>query len=270
MAAQPRSGDSASFGALLRQHRLERGLSQEALADKAGVSLRGISDLERGARRAPHPATIGRLAAALELDAAARSSLVAAGRRGLRSERTVTVTATPAPAWPALPAALSSFVGRTEELSEIQGLLASTRLLTLAGAGGIGKTRLALEVARRGIEAGTESAFVELAPLAPVDAAVDQAIAAGLGLADRAGQGPLRAHVANAIAAHDVLVVLDNCEHLVEACASAVDYLLRTCPRLRVLATSREPLGVGGEVVWRVPTAGRPGYGIGLRRRRER
>src|SRR5215470_12785338 len=151
MGSQPRPSDGPSFGALLRQHRLERGLSQEALADKAGVSLRGISDLERGARRAPHPATIGRLAAALELDADTRSSLVAAGRRAPRPDRTVPVQPTPRPA---LPLALSSFVGRADALVEIKRLSSTTRLLTLAGAGGIGKTRLALEIARPIVEAG--------------------------------------------------------------------------------------------------------------------
>src|SRR5262245_5212032 len=168
-------GESPGFGALLRAHRLLAGLSQEALAEHAGISLRGLSDLERGVRSAPHPSTVGKLAEALGLDAAGRAALTTALRRATAQ---VEVERPPPSAGGApLPLALSSFVGREPELVEIGQLLEGTRLLTLSGTGGIGKTRLALEATRR-IAAGTgcAGAFVELAPLTEA-ASVSQAVA---------------------------------------------------------------------------------------------
>jgi predicted ATPase len=250
-------GEVQAFGTLLRQHRLAAGLSQEALAEKAGLSVRGLSDLERGVRRAPYPATVARLAEALGLDAAARMALATTGRR---AETPVDSDDGADRPEPALPTPLSSFVGRERELAEIGRLLKTTRLLTLTGAGGVGKTRLALEAARTSAAEPTWApVFVELAPL--VDgASVPQAVAAALAVPERAGR-PLLDTLADAIGPRAVLLVLDNCEHLVAACAELADHLLRACARLRLLATSREPLGVVGEAVWRVPSLALPNQG---------
>jgi non-specific serine/threonine protein kinase len=156
--------------------------------------------------------------------------------------------------WPAhnLPAELTSFVGRERELEELRSLLRDTRLLTLTGAGGSGKTRLALRVAR---EASSEYPggvrLVELAPLADA-ALVEASLAAALGVRQQSG-APLIDALKRRLDRSRLLIVLDNCEHLVDACAELAHELLGSCEQLRILATSREPLGIPGEVTWLVP-----------------
>jgi transcriptional regulator with XRE-family HTH domain len=132
-----------SFGALLRRHRLAAGLSQEELAERAGLSRRGVSDLERGERRTPHLSTVRRLTEALELNLADRAVLLASAQPG----GTVFAGYLQVPALISLPVPLTSFVGRQREIEELQRLLGTTRLLTLTGAPGVGKTRLAVQVA---------------------------------------------------------------------------------------------------------------------------
>jgi non-specific serine/threonine protein kinase len=161
-----------------------------------------------------------------------------------------------------LPAELTSFVGRRGELAEIRRLLAGSRLVTLTGVGGVGKTRLALRAA-----AGLRRAFRGGVWLVRLDqlrdqALVAQAVAGTLGLHDRAGYAPAAA-LAEYLAGRQLLLVLDNCEHLVDAAAELADLLLRAAPGLRVLATSRESLTIDGESVLPVPPlpvpeAGRP------------
>jgi predicted ATPase len=151
-----------------------------------------------------------------------------------------------------LPADTSSFIGRGQELTELAALLRNARLLTLAGAGGVGKTRLALELARAAEPAYSGAAFVELAPL--FDARlIPGAIAAALDVRALSGQSLLEAVVAF-VTPRSLLLVIDNCEHLLVALASIADTLLRSAPELTILATSREPLRVPGEVVFRVPS----------------
>jgi predicted ATPase/DNA-binding SARP family transcriptional activator len=152
-----------------------------------------------------------------------------------------------------LPLQLTSFVGRERELREVIGTARRHRMLTLTGPGGCGKTRLALEVAaalRR--EAGDGVWLVELAGLAR-GAAVPQAVGSALGVKSRSGRPPDEAIAAHVCERH-MVVMLDNCEHVVNACARLVEGLLMKCPNLRVLATSREPLHIAGEVDWRVPS----------------
>ena len=148
----------------------------------------------------------------------------------------------------ALPVYLTSFVGREAEGAEVTRLLEGTRLLTLTGAGGCGKTRLAVHAAA-GL-AGAHPAgvwFVDLAPLAD-PALVPQSVLSALGLRAAPGRSPTAA-VAAHLRGRAALLLLDNCEHLVAACAAFAEALLQACPGLRVLATSREPLGVAGETV---------------------
>jgi predicted ATPase/DNA-binding SARP family transcriptional activator/DNA-binding CsgD family transcriptional regulator len=156
-----------------------------------------------------------------------------------------------------LPAARTSFVGRQREIVEIKRELAMTRLLSLTGVGGSGKTRLALEVAKDLVGAYPDGVWlVELASLSEGDL-VPQAVAKAVGVLERPSQ-PLADTLAEYLRAKSVLLVVDNCEHLADSAADLLDTLLDSCSRLRVLATSREALGLPGEVVWRVPSLSVP------------
>ena len=151
-----------------------------------------------------------------------------------------------------LPAPLTSFVGREGDRATVRRLLETARLVTLAGAGGSGKSRLALQVASEvGATFPDGVRLVELAALSE-PGLVPHAVAAVLGVRQAAG-GPLVESVVRALRPRRLLLLLDNCEHLTAACAELVVALLRTCPALRVLVTSREPLGITGETVQVVP-----------------
>ena len=156
-----------------------------------------------------------------------------------------------------LPAGLSSFVGRGREIAEVKRLLSERRLVTLSGPGGAGKTRLALAVAQGLLEEYEGGVWwVELAALPDGDL-VPQAVAQALGVREAPGLSPTEA-LAEHLASEKTILVLDNCEHLVEACASLVVDLLGACPELKILATSREPLRVAGETSFMVPSLSVP------------
>jgi predicted ATPase/DNA-binding XRE family transcriptional regulator len=230
---------------VLRELRVAASLTQAELAEAAGLSPRAISDLERGERLSPRHATVRRLATALELDAELLATLENAARPGR-------------PAVPANPQTVglggprTSFVGRAREHAEVTRLLASHRLVTLTGVGGIGKTRLAVAVAEAAVPDRADSAvLVELAQLSdPV--LVPRELASALGLRESADR-PILESILAALAERRVVIVLDNCEHLLAACAGLVEAVLPACPHLRILATSREPLGVASETSWTVP-----------------
>ena len=152
-----------------------------------------------------------------------------------------------------LPVQLTSFVGRVDEMSEIARLVDVNRLVTLTGAGGVGKTRLAVNVATDlAGEFGNGAWYVDLAPITDPDV-VAVTVARALGLPDQPGR-PTMDTLLGFIRDRHMLVVLDNCEHLLDASAALCVSVLGAAPRLTVLATSREPLGVTGEVTWRVPS----------------
>jgi DNA-binding SARP family transcriptional activator len=158
-----------------------------------------------------------------------------------------------------LPIQLTSFIGREREMAGITRLLIGTRLLTLTGSGGCGKTRLALEVAadlhlRQEFADGVW--WVELAALAD-PALVTQAVASALGVPEQPGR-LLRETLLDYLRPKNLLLALDNCEHLVAACAQLVEELLRACPELKLLATSREPLSIAGETTWLTPSLSLP------------
>jgi predicted ATPase/class 3 adenylate cyclase len=158
-----------------------------------------------------------------------------------------------------LPAQLTRLIGREAELAEAHALLnqAACRLLTLTGPGGIGKTRLALQLSAEALDQFAEGVWlIELAPVAE-QGLVPGAIAATLGVREPAGRSLMEALVDYLRAKH-LLLVMDNCEHVVDACARAAVSLLRHCPQLKLLTTSREPLGVPGEYVVRVPSLALP------------
>ena len=155
------------------------------------------------------------------------------------------------------PVYLTSFVGHERDLVELRQLLADVRLLTLTGTGGVGKTRLALRVASDLLPELPDGApVVELAALYEARL-VPHAVAAVLDVREQPHE-PVQVSLSQALHARQLLLILDNCEHLAEACADLVEDLLRGCPRLKVLATSRQPLGVAGETVWRVPSLAVP------------
>jgi predicted ATPase/DNA-binding CsgD family transcriptional regulator len=159
-----------------------------------------------------------------------------------------------------LPAHVSSFIGRDGALAQVRAQVAVTRLVTLTGAGGAGKTRLALEVAA-GLLDGTGDGvwFADLAPLRDPDL-VAVTVADVLGVRLDTGRPVLEALV-EAVAERRLLLVLDNCEHVMGACAKLADALLRGCPEVALMATSREPLGIDGERVYRVPSMSVPAEG---------
>ncbi len=159
-----------------------------------------------------------------------------------------------------LPAQVSSFIGREAELAAVRALVGGSRLVTLTGAGGAGKTRLGLQVAAGLLDgAGDGVWFADLGPLGDPDL-VAVTVAGVLGVRQEPGCPVLDTLVA-AVGGRSLLVLLDNCEHVIGACAKLADALLRGCPNLALLATSREPLGIDGEHVYQVPSLGIPADG---------
>jgi predicted ATPase/class 3 adenylate cyclase len=156
-----------------------------------------------------------------------------------------------------LPAQVSSFIGRDAELAEVRRLIAACRLVTLTGPGGAGKTRLGLQVAAGLLDGSGDGVwFVDLAPLQDADL-VAVTLANVLGIPEDLGR-PAGDALVEAIGGRNLLVLLDNCEHVIDACAKLADALLRNCPNMALLATSREPLGIEGERIYRVPSMDTP------------
>jgi predicted ATPase/DNA-binding XRE family transcriptional regulator len=239
----------------LRRRRRALSLTQADLAAVLDVSANTVARWERGELHVGRPGRVVRCLERLER----RSSRPAADPRPsptpapMKASRSGTRHAWPSPLPHAPPGELSSFVGRELELRHVRRLLESTRLLTLTGAGGVGKTRLARMLLQEVSTANRAGLVcVDLAPLAD-PALVPQTVATALGIREQPGR-PLLATLIDVIHRKPLLVVLDNCDHLVHACAALAEELLRACPNLRLLATSREPFGLAGETVWRVPS----------------
>ncbi|PWW23997.1 putative ATPase [Geodermatophilus normandii] len=230
----PTSGPGPLAG-LLRSARLRAALSQEELAARSGLTAKAVSALERGERRRPHPHTLRALGDALGLDEPGRAALAAAAR-----------PVPDADPLPPVPAPAAPVFGRDDDVAEVAGLLRSgaARLVTLTGPGGVGKTTLALAVARA--VAADFPDGVTVAELAPVREArlVLPTLARALG--GRQLSGPVAEAVAARLGERRHLVVLDNAEHVLDAAPEVADLLAR-CPGLAVLATSRAPLRVRAE-----------------------
>jgi predicted ATPase len=251
--------DALDFGALLRAFRLARTVSQEELAGRSRLSVQSVSALERGARRAPYRHTVNALADGLGLNPDEREQLVRAAARP-RGPRKTKRGGGPVVRFPAYGTA---FVGRERECREIATLAGRSRIVTICGFGGVGKTRLAVEVGRDlSLTAGRETVFVDFCAVrAP--AQVVARIAAEFRLADAPADTALGALTA-ALSARDVMLVLDNCESVIDECARVVETLVRGCPRVRVIATSREPLQIDGEALYRLDSLERATAAVDL------
>lgn len=252
MENERRASNSSVFGALLRQHRLAAGLSQQALAERARMSTEGVSALERGFRRSPQRETVGLLASALALNVADREAFETAAHLARTRPATGSVTVGP---WgdggfSSLPVSVDTFIGRTAELEEIGALLRDHRVVTITGTGGIGKTQTALQTCSATSDAGASGVyFVALAPAK--DETVEQTIAAAVGAQPAPGRALVET-LALYFKNKPALLILDNCEHVIVKTSAIVQTLASHVPRLCILATSREPLKVPGERVYRL------------------
>ncbi|MCW5852774.1 MAG: helix-turn-helix domain-containing protein [Anaerolineae bacterium] len=257
--------DNLSFGQWLKRQRRLLDLTQEELATRLGYAVTTVRRVEADELR-PSKALAEKLADVLALPSDERDAFVrfARGERGapLPLPQRQAVPTPPVPSAPPairhnLPIQLSSFIGREREMDRVQALLDSSRLVTLTGVGGTGKTRLALEVASRLVDRYPHGVWlVELAPLMD-PALVPQAIATALTVRDEAGRSLLAA-LTDYLREKRLLLILDNCEHLIEACAQVVESLLRVCPQLQVVATGREALGLVGETIFQAPSLSLP------------
>jgi predicted ATPase/transcriptional regulator with XRE-family HTH domain len=247
-----------NFGTMLRQFRQIAGLTQEALAERARLSVEAVSTLERGTRRAPFAQTTALLADALALSNADRARLKSAASSARRSGTAAQERAGDDGArLPAnnLPIRLSSTIGRESVLPVLGALLAEGRLVTIVGTGGVGKTRIALLAASTNLGRYRDGAwFVDLAPLRDgrlVAATVVQSI-----VVER--RGATLESLALALRDRELLVVLDNCEHVIAEAARVAEILLRAGSSVSIVATSRERLNVEGEQVYRLPSLATP------------
>ncbi|MGB8910551.1 MAG: helix-turn-helix domain-containing protein [Candidatus Cybelea sp.] len=246
-------GREPGFGTLLKHYRIAAGLSQDALAQRARMSADGISALERGHRRTPQRETLALLAGALALSDEQRLNFEAAAVRRSTPRLGGSVSVGP---WPdvgeaGVPLSLTSFFGRENELAEISTLVRERRLVTITGAGGVGKTQTALRVANALADEITVRC-VEFAPISYTSLVVS-AIASALGVQEiptRPLLGTVTAYLRN----RTMLLVLDNCEHVISEVVSVATVLLVACPHLRILATSREAFKAAGEFGYRLPS----------------
>ncbi|HUG17258.1 MAG TPA: helix-turn-helix domain-containing protein, partial [Thermomicrobiales bacterium] len=245
--ARMTAGADDGFGDLLRRARRAAGHSQEELAERAGISARAISDLERGVNRVPRRDTLELIADALDLpkderrrwERARRTMATQGGQADVRQPDDASTSGVPVP--------LTALVGREREIAEIRGLLfeGGVRLLTLTGPGGVGKTRLAVEVAQHAqAEDPKGVSFVSLGAVRNSDRVLAE-IGRALRVREQAGT-PIIDRLISHLASMRLLLVLDNVEQVIEA-AGSFAVLLERCPALKLLVTSRTPLRIRGE-----------------------
>ena len=228
---------SGTFGIVLRRLRIAANLSQEALAEKAQISSGAISAYERGLRSAPHRDSVARLAASLGLSGVALAEFEAAARRRTRNPAPVSNTENEAVPVGNLPCETTSFVGRDHESAEVEELLRQHRVVTITGSGGIGKTRVALQVASHVQRTSRGGIFIIDLSSVSDSVMVQAKVSAVLAFADLTKQA---------------LLVFDNCEHVLEPVGELMTEMVKAYPKLMFLATSRERLRLTAEAVYRL------------------
>ncbi len=249
----------STFGDLLRYLRRREEFTQRELALQVGYSDSQISRIEQN-QRVPDGVTLSALfvpALHLEQDVEWVARLLELARQARHGELPGSKTAGNSSHPNNLPVQLTSFIGREHDISEVKNRLIDYRLVTLTGPGGCGKTRLSLQIASDLLRAYEHGVWlVELAPLSD-PASITQAVAAVIGVREYPGV-ELSQTVFEYLSSRQVLLVFDNCEHLITDLANFVDILLRKCPKLTVLTTSREGLGIVGEAIWTVTSLSLP------------
>ena len=252
----------ADLASVLKRFRTQAGLSQQMLADRALISAQAVSALERGSRKVPYRYTLDRIADALALTPEARAELELSARRA-RGSRLEESTAAPPHN---LPRQLTPFLGRGAAVKEIVKLLEQAPLVSIVGTGGAGKTRAAMAVGSALLKSFSDGVwFVELAPLGN-PSLVPQALAAALRVQESPNQPLLETLIAHLVRKR-TLIIFDNCEHVIAGAGAVIGSLLRECENVALLATSRAPLAVTGERIYRIPPLAVPPHGIPLHRR---
>lgn len=242
---------------LLKTYRVRAGLSQQMLAERALISVQAVSALERGYRKVPYRNTLERIADALALPSEARAALELAARRA-RGSRIAEQDVVPPHN---LPRQLTSFLGRDEVIDEVAQLVEAAALVSIVGTGGAGKTRLAIEAGARLLNRFPDGVwFVELAPLSD-PSLVAHALASTLHVQESPHR-PLLETLASYLARKRMLLIFDNCEHVIGQARSVIGSLLPESPTVSVIATSREALSISGERVYRIPPLAVPPRGL--------
>jgi predicted ATPase/transcriptional regulator with XRE-family HTH domain len=241
----------STFGDLLKYLRKREELTQRELALLVGYSDTQISRLEQS-QRVPDAATLKALfvpALHLEHEPHWVTRLLELAKQARLGELPTTTTVHPNN----LPASLTTFIGREKEQAEILKWIGTHRLVTLTGSGGVGKTRISLKVGEQVLDEYANGVWlVELAPLSDPEL-LPQSVASALGIVTQSTRSHTELLI-NFLRPKMALLILDNCEHLLDASAHLADTLLKHCPHLKILATSREPLGILGEVVYHMPS----------------
>ncbi len=247
--------EPSRFATLLRTHRVDRGLSQDALAEAAAISSSAVGAYERGIHSALIAKRYRRLADALQLSGDARTQFETAGRRKPRSpsDHLTKVLGN-------LPTAATSFIGRERELEQLSAMLKRHRIVTLTGTGGIGKTRLALQAASMCATSYRHGVWVIDLSRITDEAHVVTQVATTLGIA-ASGADAAMDSFAMSLRGQSLLLIFDNCEHVIGTAGELIASIVRTCPQVAILATSRERLRLSGEAVLRVPTLPFPAPG---------
>ena len=243
--------ETKSFGEWLRHRRRELDLTQEELARQIGCARITVRKIEADQMR-PSKQLAELLMDQLRVAADERENFMrfARGREAAQSIASTAPTDN-------LPHPISSFIGREREIGDVKRLVKLSRLVTLTGAGGYGKTRLAIEATSQMLDLFSDGAwFVAFAPLSD-STLVHQTIASALRIRESPGK-PLIETLCGYLYSRHLLLVFDNCEHLISECAQTTDTLLQACPQLRILATSREAFGIGGEKQYHVPSLSLP------------
>lgn len=252
----PNDRDRFTLATVLRNFRLAAGLSQAELAERSDMSIGAVGSLEQGLRRAPYRSTVDSLANALELTDEQRVQLHEVANHGRGRQRSQSPEV---PFTSNLPARLSSFVSRSET-DEIGGLLATHRLVTVTGFAGVGKTRTVLEVVAA--HDSSDVIFIDLSAINDIDLVVlEIASVCGISIHNTANASR---DLVEALIGRRAWIVLDNCEQVITGVAAVVLQLLKSCPEITIVATSREPLGLSSEVVYRLPFLSFPPKGTKL------